>query len=299
LPGLPLELASHITQQPVFDLAEPLSELEQRSIFVGQRFSHDLIFETALASISAPVRVYLHKQMAEYLEKQQGNPNVIAFHYLNASNHKDALPHMIAASDRSFQLGDLSEAIKILEKAIVYETHLRSRALTALAVRYMMANRITDAERISIEALESQDDVARTSAYRVLVEIRLEQGRFEESLDLIKNGMVLAEQYDKDQIASFQMCEAHIAFRTGDFIKSASLLEEVRQYYSLANNQADYLSIVMSLAVVYKRIKDQFEKAKMFEKEAYKLAKELKSDLHLIQLASNYLIDCINRRYRE
>ena len=40
-----LELASHITQQSVFDLAEPLAELEQRQIFVAEQFSHDLIFE--------------------------------------------------------------------------------------------------------------------------------------------------------------------------------------------------------------------------------------------------------------
>jgi DNA-binding SARP family transcriptional activator len=96
-----LELASHITQQSVFDLAEPLTELEQRNIFEGQKFSHDLIFETALASISAPVRVYLHKQMAEYLEKKEANPARVAGHYLNAGHEKLAVPYLVLSAKQS------------------------------------------------------------------------------------------------------------------------------------------------------------------------------------------------------
>ncbi len=96
-----LDLASHVTQQSVFDLAEPFSELEQRSIFTGQRFSHDLIFEAALASISAPVKTYLHRQMAQYLEKQQGNPARIAQHYLSAGHEKLAAPYLVLSAKQA------------------------------------------------------------------------------------------------------------------------------------------------------------------------------------------------------
>jgi DNA-binding SARP family transcriptional activator len=104
-----LELASHLMQQSPFDLAEPLLELEQRQIFMGERFSHDLIFETALVSITAPVKKYLHKQTAEFLEKQSANPARIANHYLGASDQSKALPFLEQAAEtagRDFQLID-------------------------------------------------------------------------------------------------------------------------------------------------------------------------------------------------
>ncbi len=147
-----LELASHITQQSVFDLAEPLAELEQRSIFTGQRFSHDLIFEAALASISAPVKTYLHRQMAEFLEKQGANPARIAHHFIDANDQDKALPFLEQAAEfakRDFQMidaasfyeriaeileaqGKKDEAFEYLNKARehfvksnLYETHER------------------------------------------------------------------------------------------------------------------------------------------------------------------------------
>ncbi len=104
-----LELASHITQQSPFDLAEPLAELEQRQIFVAERFSHDLIFEAAHSSIAAPVRKYLHKQTAEFLEKQSANPARIANHYLLANDQNKALPFLQQATEiaeRDFQFID-------------------------------------------------------------------------------------------------------------------------------------------------------------------------------------------------
>lgn len=104
-----LELASHVIQQSPFELAEPLAELEQRQIFTGERFSHDLIFETALSTIATPVKSYLHKQTAEFLEKQQANPASIARHLIAANEQSKALPFLEQAAEiaeRDFQLID-------------------------------------------------------------------------------------------------------------------------------------------------------------------------------------------------
>jgi tetratricopeptide (TPR) repeat protein len=117
-----LELASHITQQSPFDLAEVLGELERRGIFTGQRFSHDLIFETALAGIAVPVKTYLHKQTAEFLEKQHAKPANIASHYLAASEQSKAFPFLQQAAEiakRDFWLVDaavfVEQMVDILE----------------------------------------------------------------------------------------------------------------------------------------------------------------------------------------
>ncbi len=104
-----LELASHATQQSPFDLAEPLSELEHRQIFVDEHFSHDLIFEAALATIPVPVKKYLHKQIAEYLVSKENSSGGVAKHFLEAGEQARALPFLTQAAEfakRDFQFID-------------------------------------------------------------------------------------------------------------------------------------------------------------------------------------------------
>jgi DNA-binding SARP family transcriptional activator len=113
-----LDLASHIMQQAPFDLAEVLTELEQRGIFIGQRFSHDLIFETALASISTPAKLYLHKQTAEFLEKQNANPASIANHYLEAGLEARATPFLLEAARQQRANFRYVEAVQLFDSAV-------------------------------------------------------------------------------------------------------------------------------------------------------------------------------------
>jgi tetratricopeptide (TPR) repeat protein len=169
-----LELAGEVLQQSPFELAEPLAELEQRQIFVGERFSHDLIFETALTSIAAPVKKYLHKRMAEVLEKQQVNPALIAKHFLDANDYNKALPFLEQAANnakRDFQLldaatlgekiADILEAQGKIDEAF---EHL-SKARGCLSSSYLNEQIEHLLERMMVLA---QSDDQRAESYHAL-----------------------------------------------------------------------------------------------------------------------------------
>jgi tetratricopeptide (TPR) repeat protein len=104
-----LELSADMMGQAPLMLAEPLEELERLQIMQQGRFNHDLLFETVLEGIPAPIKHYLHRQAAESLEKQQANPARIANHYLSANDQSKALPFLQQAAEtakRDFQFID-------------------------------------------------------------------------------------------------------------------------------------------------------------------------------------------------
>jgi DNA-binding SARP family transcriptional activator len=114
---LSLELAAAITQQSPLELGAAFAELTQRGIFVGQRFSHDLIFETALEDIPVPVKVYLHAQLATWLEARQAPAARVAQHWLAAGEQARALPFLKAAAEaarRDFQLVDAAGFVETM-----------------------------------------------------------------------------------------------------------------------------------------------------------------------------------------
>ncbi len=113
-----LELASSILATSPFDLAEPFEELSATNIFSGLRFSHDLLFETALTTIPAPIKVYLHRRCAEELEKNSGSPGVIAEHWMNAGDEEKAVPKLLEAARQQQANFRYVEAVQIFDKAI-------------------------------------------------------------------------------------------------------------------------------------------------------------------------------------
>jgi DNA-binding SARP family transcriptional activator/predicted ATPase len=287
-----LELASSILAKSPFDLAEPFEELETTNIFSGLRFSHDLLFETALTTIPSPIKVYLHRRCAEELEKTQASPATIAEHWLSAGDEEKAVPKLLEAAENQFQLGLLGEAIKTLELATTISSSGRDQAITILAVRYMMANKIKKAEMLALSTVSSKDKVACVTALKVLSEVRTEQGRFEEALALVEEGIVLSERHSKETLLAFQGQAADLSYYLGDIPKAIHLYEQIRSQCSKDNEKADYLSVIMSLSTLYQGAGDK-EKSKALEEEAYQLAYELNSGLHLVQLASNYLLESI------
>lgn len=103
------ELASRVLEQGVFDLAAPYRELERTQIFNGHWFGHDLLYETALKSIPAPIKTLLHHRCAAYLETRGESPARVAWHYLEAGDEEKAAPFLLqaaAAAQAAFQLDD-------------------------------------------------------------------------------------------------------------------------------------------------------------------------------------------------
>jgi DNA-binding SARP family transcriptional activator len=110
-----VELASSILAKSPFDLAESFAELETANIFVHNKFSHDLLFETALRMIPSPIKLYIHRKCAEVLEKTRANPAAIAEHWLAVGDEERATPHLFEAAQQAKKILRLYDAIELLE----------------------------------------------------------------------------------------------------------------------------------------------------------------------------------------
>lgn len=93
-----LSLIGATLQDEPVRLFEAWEELEQAQFFSGQRFSHDLLYEAALRTISQPVRVLLHRRCAEVLSEHGANPARIAQHWLAAGDEMAAIPALRLAA---------------------------------------------------------------------------------------------------------------------------------------------------------------------------------------------------------
>jgi DNA-binding SARP family transcriptional activator len=113
-----LELASSILVKSPFDLADSFEELEASNVFSGLRFSHDLLFETALTTIPSPIKVYLHRRCAEELEKVQASPATIAEHWLSAGEEERAVPRLLELARQLKDNFQYVEAVKVFDKVI-------------------------------------------------------------------------------------------------------------------------------------------------------------------------------------
>jgi DNA-binding SARP family transcriptional activator/predicted ATPase len=78
-----LDLAGHVLETHLLELATPFAELENKQVMRGQTFVHDLLFETAVASIPAPIKTLLALRIARVLNSN-GQSAKAASHYLDS-----------------------------------------------------------------------------------------------------------------------------------------------------------------------------------------------------------------------
>ena len=108
-PDFSIELASHVLGLRTLDLADPCAELEQAQVLRDGAFVHDLIYESALASVPAPVARQLHAEVAAFLQQRQGEPARLAQHWVQAGEWAPAGAAFLAAAERSRQTASLAE----------------------------------------------------------------------------------------------------------------------------------------------------------------------------------------------
>ena len=100
-PDFSIELASHVLGLRTLDLADPWAELEAAQVFRDGAFAHDLIYESALASVPMPVARQLHAEIAAFLQDRGGEPARLAQHWDQAGQWARAGHGYRAAADRS------------------------------------------------------------------------------------------------------------------------------------------------------------------------------------------------------
>lgn len=129
-----LELIASVLGLEPMSLIPEWEELERAQIFSGNRFSHDLLYESVLGAISQPVKALLHQRCAEVLARQRGTfPARIAKHWLAAGREGEAAPYLHQAANRAVAEARLNDAEKLFEQAIqIYHRHARPEALAAV-----------------------------------------------------------------------------------------------------------------------------------------------------------------------
>jgi DNA-binding SARP family transcriptional activator len=193
-----LEPIAHMLEVTPLELAEPWQELERRQILTSRGFSHDLLYETALELIPAPVKSLLHRRCAEYLAAQGANPAHIAQHYLEAGEGAAAIPWLLAAAQAARGALLLEEAVGFYERAVgLLETKGEPQELFEALLLLEDTLQLMDYGQRHEKVIEKLIQRAVTSeqqalAWNARANYFGEQGRGQESERAARTGLELA-----------------------------------------------------------------------------------------------------------
>ena len=116
--SLSTNLAAHILNRPVPELARAWSDLELAGVLRGEAFSHDLMREVALQSVPVGMRKILHGELARLLDAEsEADRAKVAWHWEEAHRWNEAARSWDAASEAARRAGRHSEVANHLRRA--------------------------------------------------------------------------------------------------------------------------------------------------------------------------------------
>ena len=183
VPDFSIELASSVMGIRTLDLADPWAELEAAQVFRDGAFAHDLIYESALASLPAPVARQLHAEIAAFLAERGGEPARLAQHWLQARQWGRAGAAYCAAAQRSRDASRQAEQCALLaEAALCFEQAGDSAAHFDALLQRAHVLAANDLGSQASAAVQSLEQVASTEEQRLLaldVKLELAMTRYE------------------------------------------------------------------------------------------------------------------------
>ncbi len=198
-----IELASHVLGVRTIDLADPSNELEAAQVFRAGAFVHDLIYESALASIPQPVAQRLHAEIAAFLQARVSEPARLAQHWAAARQWPQAGAAYCAAAARSRDASRLLEQASLLAEAAQCFAYadLPQERFEALLQRARVLS-TNDLGLPAQEAIAQVDEIACTDAQRlqaldVRLELSMTRYEDEETLELAHRAMDSARALDR------------------------------------------------------------------------------------------------------
>ncbi|MCX7783866.1 MAG: AAA family ATPase, partial [Meiothermus sp.] len=192
-------LAARVLQTSPVAFSEPLAELQTAQVMQGHAFVHDLLYEATLGGIPASIKLYLHQQVAAFLEEQQTEPARIAGHWLEGGEALRAAPLLLEASRQADLASRTAEALTFAQQAVqIYrefgQSGLELEALwqvgrlAQIGLLEPLAEAVCRMEELATSPLEW----ARTLSLKSFWFERT--GRLEEGLRVAREGLVYAEQ---------------------------------------------------------------------------------------------------------
>lgn len=148
-PDFSIELAARVLGMRTMELADPWAELEAAQVLRDGSFAHDLIYESALASVPTAVARQLHAEIAAFLEEKNGEPARIAFHWLAAADERRGLGALLAAAKAAAAAMRPREETDLLARAVDIAERNGENAIAYTAWRdWMVSMRVVDNTRL-------------------------------------------------------------------------------------------------------------------------------------------------------
>lgn len=205
-PDFSIELASQVLGLRTLELADPWAELEAAQVLREGAFAHDLIYESALASVPRPVARRLHAEIATYLDAHEGEPARVAAHWLEAGNEGKALDALRRAAGKARTAMRKREEIEFLQRAADLAERLNERA-TAFDCMSAMFDALMIADRTPLDEsfLARMDRLADNPEQRLRAlihraDIAKSTGRFAEGATLAEAAAEMARTLDRPQL---------------------------------------------------------------------------------------------------
>jgi DNA-binding SARP family transcriptional activator len=266
-----LELAARVLGAEPLNLAAPWAELEAAQILREGRFAHDLLRESLLEGIPAPVQAHLHRQVALALEQAGAHPAHVARHWLEAKEAERAARWWLLASRHYQERALYAEALAMLEEALAcgQEEATRAEARLLMADIYREQRRYREAEALLLALLSGPlPSRMRVEALRALAYLCI--GDHPRAAEYALGAYRLAQQLgDEELIHQTLTAYAATLWGLGRTQEAISLLEP-----HLAQERGDSrrrIRLLAYLGAMYAH-QGRFAEAYPLLEEAYSLA---------------------------
>lgn len=266
-----LELAARVMEKDWVSLIPFWEELEKAQLARGERFGHDLIYESVLSGTPAGIKTLLHRRAAQQLEAQKASPARVARHWLEGGEPERAAPFLLEAAQQARASLRLAEAADFYGRAADVLQGTGDLG-TAFEARFAQARQLIDLEagaraEEALAGLSAMARTARQKAQASLIHCHLlfAYGRFEELGAVVEEGLAHAvTAHDLRLEADLLEARASISFTLGNARDAMPSLERMVEIYRRVEDPLGLATAMVGLGAV-RRVEDRPGALALFE----------------------------------
>jgi len=290
-----IELAEQVLATRALALADPWRELEAAQVLRDRAFAHDLVLETTLAGVPAPIAAHAHQAIAEFLEARGHAPARVASHWIASGQPQRARAALHAAADAARQAMRRKEEAGFLSR--VAEIEAESGDAAQFESLRTMIDALWNADRGGIDTTtyERFAAAAATAQQRgVVLGMRAiwvhEQGDVEGAKRLCRQAIELGEAAGDDASAA-QAREQLALFLhfSGEFDGAVALLQQLQPWISEHASDARKVDFYGDLGIVLDNA-DRGREARTYHKLSIDLARRIGAWSEVVTVLGNLAI---------
>lgn len=272
----------------VWATAEALAEAESAGLLRDGRFAHDLVRESHLAQLSAPVRRTVHAAVARHFAETLA-PAQSAMHWWAAEQVPPALAALgravadaSASGLQSAALEMLHDAAARLERLAPQDTGAQAYVHALTARMHLERAELDTALRHAEAAIEGAASPAdRASAWRTVAAVAMQRGQLQRAQRALREARHADPEADELLIDEGKL--AQLQGRIADMI---TLLEARVEQLRRRPPAPALVNALTSLGGAYDEVGDAGRGVPLHQ-EAYRLAKRLKARYAQVDVAVN------------